>query len=61
MRSRHPGKLTAKTVGLFKLLVAVIFAFAIASGAERVFAIPMIADLVVGTLLLLTSRNGPPN
>lgn len=59
MRSRLPGARTARTVGLFKLIVAAIFAVAIAGGAARVFAIPMIADLIIGTLLLLTSRNAP--
>lgn len=57
LRSRHTGVRTARTVGLFKLTVAAIFALAIAGGAARIFAVPMIADLIVGALLLRTSRH----
>lgn len=55
-RARKDTAQTARTVGIFKLLVAVIFGLAVAGGAARIFVIPMLADLIVGSLLWLSGR-----
>ena len=56
-RARQDTIQTAQTVGIFKLLVATIFGLAVAGGAARVFVIPMLADLIVGSLLCFSARS----
>lgn len=46
----------ARMTGVFKLAAAAIFAIALLRNASLVFAVPLIADLILGALLLVTSR-----
>ncbi|MEO0412857.1 MAG: hypothetical protein AAF221_13575 [Pseudomonadota bacterium] len=59
VRSRHSDTRTARMVGLFKVIVAGIFAFAVVYGAAKIFLIPMAADLLVGSLLLVSAHRAP--
>ena len=56
VRMRLANAQAARMTGIFKLFAAAIFAIALMREASLVFAIPLIADLVLGALLLVTSR-----
>ena len=51
----------ARSVGLFKLVVTVIFAVALFTGAARIFAVPLLADLVTGVALLILAQTARSN
>lgn len=56
LRKKLASAHAAWMTGMFKLCATAIFAVALLRGASPVFAVPLIADLVVGTLLVATSR-----
>lgn len=56
IRAQHPSTETAFAVGVFKLAAAAIFAIGLASEAALVFAIPLIADLLMGSALVISSK-----
>lgn len=56
LRASMASAQAAWMTGVFKLCATAVFAAALLRGASPVFAVPLIADLVVGTLLVATSR-----
>ncbi len=56
LRMKRASAQTALMTGVFKLCASAIFATALLRGASPVFAVPLIADLVVGTVLVATSK-----
>lgn len=56
LRMRLANVEAAQITGIFKLCAVTIFAVALLRGSSLVFAVPLIADLVMGSLLLVSSK-----
>jgi hypothetical protein len=56
MRIKLGTQAAARMTGIFKLCAAGIFALALGRGASLIFAVPLLADAIIGVLLLVTTR-----
>lgn len=57
LRMRLDDAKAARATGYFKLVASAIFAIAVWRGGSAVFVIPLVADLVIGSLLIITTRS----
>lgn len=56
LRVRWQSTPLAFSVGVLKLAASAIFAFALVNGGARVFAVPLVVDLIMGALLIKTAH-----
>lgn len=56
MRMQHASQTAARFTGIFKLCAVAIFAIALNRGASLIFTVPLVADAIVGVLLVVTTR-----